>query len=128
VVSQVSKSRPGASGGKNEGALELENEIPDNERPAMEILGTILSWFVMLLVAGLFGWLIYSFLFKSGDSNQPMTARGIGIAMLAGVLKVIFLVLAERVSDVFDAGFFNIILILMVVVGSLMAIYGMTNS
>ena len=87
-----------------------------------------MSWFVMLLVAGLFGWLIYSFLFKSGDSNQPMTARGIGIAMLAGVLKVIFLVLAERVSDVFDAGFFNIILILMVVVGSLMAIYGMTNS
>lgn len=94
----------------------------------MEILGTIFSWFVMLLVAGLFGWLIYSGLFKSGDSNQPMTARGTSIALLAGVLKVIFLVLADNVSDVFNAGFFNVILILMVVVGALMAIYGMTNS
>lgn len=79
----------------------------------------------LFLVAGFFGTLIYVCLFRARDSNMPTASRGIGIVMLSGALKVIFLLLAEYVSEIFNAGFFDTLLIISASIGMLMLMSGL---
>ena len=62
----------------------------------LEIAGGVLA---AVLVVGFFGGLIYVLLFKAKGSNYPGAARGIGICMLAGALKVLFIVLADNILN-----------------------------
>ena len=87
----------------------------------LEIFGTAFS---VIVVVGFFGGLIYVFLFKSHHSNYPLAIRGIGIAMLAGAIKVIMLVLADNVSDIVKADSVDAALGAMAVVGLLMMMTG----
>jgi hypothetical protein len=87
----------------------------------LQIAGGVLA---AVLVAGFFGGLIYLLLFKAQDSNYPGAARGIGIALLAGALKVLLIVLADHVSPAFNADWLNYALIAMVAVGMLMMMAG----
>jgi hypothetical protein len=90
----------------------------------LELAGGIAA---LVLVVGFFGGLMYVFLFKSHASNQPLAARGIGIVMLAGAIKVLFLVLAGSVSTVFDAQWLDYALVAMAGVGALMMMSGLAQ-
>ncbi len=46
---------------------------------------------------------IYICLFKAKESNMPNVARGVGLFALSGVLKVVLLLLAEKVWGGFGA-------------------------
>jgi hypothetical protein len=70
----------------------------------LDTIGAIIGG---ILVCGFFGGLCYVMLFKSGSSNYPLAIRGVGIMLLAGILKVVCVVLAADVSDVFDAALIN---------------------
>lgn len=80
----------------------------------------------LLLVVGVVVFL-YILLFKSRESNYPMAGRGLGIALLAGVLKVVFLLMAEKVSPIFDSTWVNGALVVMLVVGILMMMSGFAS-
>jgi hypothetical protein len=90
----------------------------------LESFGTII---VAIFVVTFFGGMLYFTLFKARESNQPLTARGIGIALLAGVLKVSFLLLAEYGFSVFNADWLNIALGIMVGLGVILVILGMSD-
>jgi hypothetical protein len=87
----------------------------------LEIAGGVLA---AIVVVGFFGALIYVLLFKAKGSNYPGAARGIGIFLLAGALKVVCIVLAENVSPGFSADWINYVLIAMASVGMLMMMAG----
>jgi hypothetical protein len=87
----------------------------------LDLAGSIVA---LVLVVGFFGGLIYVLLFKSHASNRPLAARGIGIAMLAGAIKVVFIVLAENVSEVFATPWLDYALAAMAGVGILMMMAG----
>lgn len=89
----------------------------------MTILETIGGVLGALLVIGFFGGLIYFMLFKAEMSNYPMAMRGTGICMLAGALKVLF-ILAEDLSSGFSADWLNYTLIAIFVVGMFMIMLG----
>ncbi len=90
----------------------------------MTILDTLGGIVAAFIVVGFFGGLIYIFLFKAHWSNRPLVSRGIGIAMLAGAIKVVFLVLAENLSSAFDAEWLNYALGAMAGVGVVMMMAG----
>jgi hypothetical protein len=69
-----------------------------------DTIGGIVS---AVLIAGFFGGLCFMLLFKSDSSNYPLGARGTGILLLAGILKVVCVILALDVSDVFEADWIN---------------------
>jgi hypothetical protein len=73
----------------------------------LDTIGAILAG---ILVCGFFGGLCYVMLFKAGSSNYPLAIRGTGVMLLAGILKVVCVVLALDVSDVFDAAWINYVL------------------
>ncbi|HEX7775992.1 MAG TPA: hypothetical protein VF449_05640 [Parvibaculum sp.] len=79
----------------------------------------------IVLVVGFFGGLLYVTLFKAHLSNQPVATRGIGIVLLAGVLKVVLLVLAENVSEAFGDDWLNYPLIAVAAVGMFMMMSGL---
>ncbi len=87
----------------------------------LDMIGGIISG---ILVVGFFGGLLYLTLFRAKDWNYPLAARGIGIMLLAGMLKVVLIVLAENVSDVFDADYFNYALGAGAAVGMLLMMAG----
>lgn len=80
----------------------------------------------LLLVVGVIVLLCF-LIFKSHESNYPLAGRGIGIALLAAVLKVVFLILAEKVSPVFDSSWVNGGLVVMLVVGIFMMMSGFAS-
>lgn len=90
----------------------------------MAILDILGGAFAILFVVGFFGGLIYVFLFKADWSNRPLVSRGIGIAMLAGALKVVFILLTDNLSDAFDAQWLNYALGAMAGVGVIMMMVG----
>jgi Co/Zn/Cd efflux system component len=87
----------------------------------MEVIGTIIG---LIAAVGFFGGLIYVCLFHSNSSNYPLAMRGIGVMVLSGAIKVIFLVLSDRVSQVFDWEWFDYGLSAMAAVGFFMMAAG----
>jgi hypothetical protein len=88
----------------------------------VESIGTIiLTTIIIVFCAGI----LYFTLFKARESNQPMTARGIGVSLLAGVLKVSFLLLQEYGFPGFDAGWLDVALGIVVGLGVIMIMLGL---
>jgi hypothetical protein len=87
----------------------------------VESFGTII---VPIIIIGLFGGIVYLSLLKAREFSQPMTARGIGICLLAAVFKVTFLFLAEYGFSSFNADWLNVVLGTMVGVGVIMIMLG----
>lgn len=87
----------------------------------LDILGGIVS---IILVVGFFGGLLYATLFRARDWNYPLAARGIGVMLLAGIVKVVLIALADNVSDVFGADYFNYALGAVAAAGMLMMMAG----
>jgi hypothetical protein len=90
----------------------------------LNLIGGVLA---ALFVVGFFGALIYVCLFKAHLSNMPNAARGVGLGLLAGAIKVVCLVLAERVSPAFNAPWINVALIVMAVVGFFVMAAGLSK-
>jgi hypothetical protein len=67
---------------------------------------------------------IYVCLFKAKESNMPNVARGVGLCALAGVLKVLLLLLAEKVAPGLGAPWVNYPLVGMLVAGVLLMLSG----
>lgn len=91
----------------------------------MEILksaGMIL--FAAALVAALCAF-IYACLFKSNEWNMPNAARGVGLCVLAGVLKVVLSFLSLKVSPWFGVPWLDYPLIALLVVGVLLMMTGL---
>lgn len=87
----------------------------------VESIGTII---VTIIIIVFLGGILYFTLFKAREFNQPMTARGIGICFLAGVLKLTFLLLAEYGYSGFNADWLNVALGIMTGVGVIMIMLG----
>lgn len=69
----------------------------------MELLKTAATVLGGLAIVAGFLALDYVLLFKAKESNMPNAARGVGLGLLAGILKVLCLILAEKVSPLFGA-------------------------
>jgi Co/Zn/Cd efflux system component len=80
----------------------------------MEVIGTIIG---IIAIVGFFGGLIYAFLFHADSSNFPLAVRGVGVMLLSGAIKVIFIVISDNVSRVFDSEWFDYGLSAMAAVG-----------
>lgn len=80
-----------------------------------------------VLVFGFFGGLIYLFLFKAKMFNMPNVARGVGICLLAGAFKVLFIFLADNVSTGFSADWLNYSLGAMAIVGMFVMMAGLAS-
>jgi len=92
----------------------------------MTIQNIFISIFGVLLAVGFLVFL-YFLLFKANEFNMPMAARGTGIMLLAGTLKVIFMMVAHRVSNGPNAGWLDVVLIVVAVVGMLMMMSGLAK-
>lgn len=90
----------------------------------MIILETIGILLLAILIVGAVGSFIYVCLFKAEQWNMPNAARGVGICALAGVFKVLFVILAETGIEVFNANWLNYPLIVMFAVGMLVMMSG----
>ena len=76
-----------------------------------------------IAVVGIWGGLLYVTLFKPKESNYPIAMRGLGICLLAGTLKVLF-IFGEWLSPAFGAALLDYALIAMFVSGMLMMMGG----
>ena len=76
------------------------------------------------LVAGVFAF-IFVCLFKPEVSNMPNATRGVGLCALAGVLKIILLLLAGKVASWFGAPWLDYPLIALFVVGMVVMLTGL---
>ena len=85
----------------------------------MTILENIFGVLGFLLIVGFFGGLIYICLFKAEASNMPIAVRGLGIVMLSGALKIIFMLLSV------NPGWLDVVLIIMAVIGMLIMMTGL---
>ncbi len=86
----------------------------------MQLIGAIVA---AVVVVGFSGALLWALLFKSGGSNMPGAARGAGLMLLAGMLKVVFILLGDHAS-IFAAPWLNWPLIGLAAIGFLVMIIG----
>lgn len=68
---------------------------------------TIQFILALLLMFGIPGIFAYFLLFKARDSNYPGAARGIGIVVVAGMLKVASVILAEHGIGLEEESYLN---------------------
>ncbi|MDX6769902.1 MAG: hypothetical protein SF051_10240 [Elusimicrobiota bacterium] len=68
---------------------------------------------------------VYVCLFKAKESNMPNVARGVGLFALAALLKVVLLVLGEKVWGGFAAPWLDYPLIALSVVGFFVMLVGL---
>jgi hypothetical protein len=71
----------------------------------------------LVLIVGFFGGLMFACLFKAHECNYPWAARGLGVTMLAGAIKIICLLLAEKVTPAFGSDLINYALTAMAAMG-----------
>lgn len=90
----------------------------------MEMIKT--AGLILLALAIFAGFLafIYVCLFKAKESNMPNVARGVGLFALAGLLKVVLLLLGEKVWGGFTAPWLDYSLIGMCGVGIFLMLAG----
>lgn len=77
------------------------------------------------VAAALFIVLTYVLLFKAKESRYPNAARGTGLCLLAGMLKLLSLLLAEKVSPAFGAPLVNYVLVGLLAVGYVLMTAGL---
>lgn len=88
----------------------------------LKTAGLILGAAALLAAACAF---IYVCLFKAKESNMPNVARGVGLFALAGALKVVMLLLAEKVWSGFGAPVVDYGLVALLVVAMFLLMSGL---
>lgn len=85
---------------------------------------TIKFIFALLIIFGIPGIFAYFLLFKAHHSNYPVAARGIGIVVLAGILKVAAVVLSDHGLLLAEESYINYGLGALALIGLLMMMAG----